>query len=316
MFCLLSSADLLRVLLAILVAPLFAPPEAPVLPKRSEVAAVLTAAQSGQPSELTSRRLNIVLLADDKDHGPGEHDYPRWQARWALLLGGALASSERAANLAGPDRRDSALAAGARNAHVITAKGWPTADQWDSADLVVAFCYLAWNQERTAEVRKFLERGGGFVLIHSATWTRPEPSQAVADLTGVGGFVKYRHGPIELRISQLEHPICRGLPPVIRFDDESYWPPTPQPDANRLQVLAVSEEAAEDTLKAPAEQPMFWTVELGKGRVYGCVLGHNNATFDHPYFRLLLLRGMAWAAHEDPRRFDPQVMPSASVSDD
>ncbi len=317
--------------LAINVVPLFAR-EAEVLelPRRSEVTAVLTAAQSGERLDVTARRLRIVLLADSKDHGPGEHDYPRWQARWALLLGGKSASTEVAANLAGPDRPDPALVAGAQNVHVSRAQGWPSADQWESADLVVAFCYLAWNEERLAEVRKFLERGGGLVLIHSATWTRPGPLQEVADLTGVGGFVRYRHGPIELRISQVEHPICRGMPPVIRLDDESYWPPTPPSDAHRWQVLAVSEEAAEDgpaqdvathdSQKAPLlpriEQPMFWTYERGQGRVFGCVLGHNNATFDHPYFRLLLLRGMAWAAHEDPRRFDPQVMLSASVSDD
>ena len=73
---------------------------------------------------------------------------------------------------------------------------------------------MAWNEQRIAEVRKFLEGGGGLVLIHSATWTMPEPSREIADLTGVGGFVKYRHGPITLTISQADHPICRGLPPA------------------------------------------------------------------------------------------------------
>ena len=37
----------------------------------------------------TSRRLNIVLVAGDKDHGPGEHDYPAWQRSWSTLLGSA-----------------------------------------------------------------------------------------------------------------------------------------------------------------------------------------------------------------------------------
>jgi type 1 glutamine amidotransferase len=42
----------------------------------------------------------------------------------------------------------------------------------------------------------------------------------------------------------------------------------------------------------------------GKGRVFGCVLGHYAATFDDPFFRILLLRGMAWAAGESPYRWD------------
>ncbi len=304
------------VLLVALAASWAAGGEPPTPPKRSEVAAVLAAARRDQPSDIASRPLTVLLLADTKDHGPGEHDYPRWQTRWALLLGGASASTEKAANLDGLDREDSALAAGAEHVHVATAREWPTADQWKNADLVVAFCYLAWNEQRIAEVRKFLEGGGGLVLIHSATWTRPEPTRDIADLTGVGGFVQYRHGPITLTISQTDHPICRGLPRSIQLEDESYWPPTPPPDTARVQVLAVSDEASHDAPTTQSAQPMFWTYELGKGRVYGCVLGHNNWTFDHPYFRLVLLRGMAWAAHEDPRRFDPLVMRSASVRDE
>ena len=79
---------------------------------------MLVAARSDQPSDIASRPLKIVLLADTKDHGPGEHDYPRWQTRWALLLGGASASTEKAANLDGSDRDDPALAAGAENVQV------------------------------------------------------------------------------------------------------------------------------------------------------------------------------------------------------
>jgi hypothetical protein len=114
--------------------------EAPTPPKRSEVTALLAAASSDQPPDIASRRLKIVLLANTKDHGPGEHDYPRWQTRWALLLGGQSASPEKAANLDGSDRVDPALTAGAENVQVETAREWPSTDQWATADLVVAFC--------------------------------------------------------------------------------------------------------------------------------------------------------------------------------
>jgi type 1 glutamine amidotransferase len=98
----------------------------------------------------------------------------------------------------------------------------------------------------------------------------------------------------------------------MRLVDESYFPPAPALDPTRVEVLATSEEVAVDGQHA-APQPMFWTYEVGKGRVYGCVLGHYNWTFDSPYFRLLLLRGVAWAAQEDPRRFDPVVLRGAAV---
>ena len=132
------------------------------LPTRSEVSAVLAAGHGNRPSEETPRALTIVLLSDQKDHGPGEHDYPRWQSRWALLLGGSAASTEKAANLAGPDLPDASLAKGAKNVRVVTAREWPDSDQWATADLVVAFCYLAWSDQRIGQVRQYLERGGGF----------------------------------------------------------------------------------------------------------------------------------------------------------
>jgi type 1 glutamine amidotransferase len=286
--------------------------DAPVLPSRADVAAVLAAAQARAASEQVARDVHIVLLADEKDHGPDEHDYPRWQSRWALLLGGAGASSASAANLVGPDRAEAEVARGAPGVRVETAWSWPRADQWARADVVVAFCYLRWNEERLAQARAFLERGGGLVLIHSATWTMPGPSPDVADVVGVGGFEQWRHGAVRLRITRPEHPCCAGLPPDIVLHDESYWPPTPAVDPRRVESLAVSDEVSGGADGASAPQPMFWAYERGAGRVWGCVLGHSSATFDHPYFRLLLLRGIAWAAREHPLRLDPLAVRCAA----
>lgn len=287
--------------------------EPPPPPRRSEVQRVLAAAGTAAGPR---RPLTIVLLADRKDHGPGEHDYPRWLARWALLLGGAAASAEPAANLAGPDLVDPGLARGAEKVRVVTAMEWPEPSHWAGADLVVAFCYLAWDEQRLGQVRRFLERGGGLVLIHSATWTKPKPSADVAALAGVGGFEKWRHGALTLTIPAREHPICRGLPEVLRLEDESYWPPTPLMRGDRTQVLATSDEPADAGRSERSQQPMLWTYQCGRGRVFGCVPGHYSWTFDQPYFRMLLLRGAAWAASEDPRRFDDLVLRSAAVANE
>lgn len=288
--------------------------EPPIPPARAEVERVLAAARQQESAPAAERPLQIVLLADRKDHGPGEHDYPRWQSRWALLLGGTGSSDAPAANLYGPDRADSALSQGAPQVRVATAQQWPTGAQWDTADLIVAFCYLAWTPERIAQAARFLERGGGLVVIHSATWTKPQPAAEVADVLGVGGFRRWRHGSLVLETLQPEHPICLGLPTQLSLEDEPYWPPTPALDATRVQVLAGSREAAEAGADAVALQPMFWTYQRGPGRVFGCVPGHYCWTFDNPYFRLWLLRGMAWAARERPYRFDDLALRSAAVA--
>jgi len=255
--------------------------------------------------------MKVVLLADVKDHGPagnGQHDYPLWQERWALLLGGRDASPAKQVNLSGPPGQDPSVGEGAPGVEVETAWHWPTDEQFETADVIVAFCYLDWTDERLDQVRGYVEGGGGLVLVHSATWTRGGPSQDVAEVIGVGGFELYRHGPMRLDVSALNHPICLGLPETVTLEnDEPYWPPTPLMDD--VAVLATSSEERGATGSTPkADQPMFWCYQLGKGRVFGCVPGHFSATFDDPFFRTLLLRGIAWAADESPYRLDRLVL--------
>ena len=247
-------------------------------------------------------KLHIVLLADEKDHGPagnGLHDYPLWQKRWALLLGGKEASEERQVNLVGPPDKDTDYRKGMPNVQVATAWHWPSEEHFQTADVIMAYCYLEWTDERLAQVRRYLEGGGGLVLIHSATWTKPKPSREVAEVGGVGGFKLFRHGAVRLDMVAPEHPICAGLPEtIILKDDETYWPPTPIMEG--VTVLATSvEDKAKRGSTPKAAQPMFWTYELGEGRVFGCVPGHRTQTFDHPMFRKLLLRGMIWVAGEE-----------------
>ena len=283
------------------------PPEAAL---RSEVEAVLAKAP---PTQEPGRKLRIVLLADKKDHGEHEHDYPLWQERWALLLGGRAASNSDQVNLYGPGTADPAVAAGAVNVEIAQAWNWPTEEQFATANVIAAFCYLSWTDEHQRQVKQYLERGGGLVLIHSATWTKPKASADVATLVGVGGFTRYRHGSMEVEIATPDHPICRGLPSKISFLDEPYWPPTPPLTGTRVTALAVSREKPDKDREQTAPQPMFWTCETGRGRVFGCVPGHYTWTFDDPWFRLLLLRGIAWAGGENEARLEPLVLRGARV---
>ena len=286
-------------------------PAAPPVRGRAEIEGVLAKAPA-PPSVGELRQLNIGLVADKKDHGPGEHDYPLWQEKWRALLtdteSGASSGSSSRPPGPSPSARSRQGAAGTPKVRVATAQGWPSAQQLAEADVLVYYCYIPWNLERLEGLRQYLERGGGLVLIHSATWTRPKPSPEVAKLTGCGGFARYRHGAVDLTIPDRRHPIVFGLPETIRFLDETYWPPTPELSGVTIRTLAVSAEASGNDSQEAGPQPMLWTYPYGKGRVVGCVLGHYTWTLDDPYFRLIVLRGMAFSAGESPYRFDPLVL--------
>ena len=292
------------------------PPQSPPPPRnRAEVEAALAKTPPAAPeSEL--RPLHIVLLADEKDHGRNEHDYPLWQKRWKLLLGGKQdADTETQVNLYGPPAPGDpqVLRSGTPKGKVTTAWKWPSRGQLETADLIVMYCYRSggghwlWDEQSPKDLDAYLARGGGFVVIHAATYMHVDMASPewkwLPDLTGLayGKGNRTRREPMEIRLA-VDHPICRGLPQVLRLVDEPFWPAFGEQDT--VEVLGTSEETVARKATETRPQPMFWTYRRGKGRVFGCTPGHYTWTFDDPYFRLMLLRGMAWAAGELPYRFD------------
>jgi len=282
--------------------------EAPKPRSRSEIEAVLAKAPK-PPARRKLRELNVVLVAFKKDHGPNEHDYPLWQKRWAVLLGGKKAGQEKQVNLYGPapKAKQKRTLAGAVKVQVSTAYGWPSKEQFKKADLIAAFCYVQWDEQKLKDLEELLSRGGGFVILHPAVIIPKgkDISGQVAKLIGLAweyDYTRWRHGPIELKIAAPDHPICLGLPKTIHFLDEAYWPL--KGDLSKVTVLATSNETISKDSQQTKPEPMFYAYKYGKGRVFSCILGHYTWTFDDPYFRILLLRGMAWAAGESPYRFD------------
>ncbi len=293
--------------------------KAPQPRSRSEVRAVLAKAPK-RPAKGELRPLDVVLLAFKKDHGPNEHDYPLWQKRWAVLLGGQQAGREKQVNLYGPapKKQRERVLAGAPNVRVSTADGWPSKEQFQTAELIVAFCYVDWDEQKMQQLDEFLSRGGGFVILHPAVII-PKGKDITNQMTRLLGLVweydytRWRHGDVALNITAPDHPICLGLPETIHLLDEAYWPL--KGDRSKVTVLATSDETVSKDSDQTKPEPMFYAYQSGNGRVFSCILGHYTWTFDDPYFRILLLRGMAWAAGESPYRFDRLVMRGAHLTD-
>ena len=293
--------------------------EAPKPRSRSEVEAVLAKAPK-PPAVEKLRELNIVLVAFKKDHAENEHDYPLWQKRWAMLLGGKDAGQEKQVNLYGPAPKGKGKRglAGAPKVNVTTAYGWPNAEQFEKADLIAAFCYVQYDKEKLKELEKFLSRGGGYVILHPAVII-PEGVNIVEEATQLMGlaweygYTRWRHGQMSLKIAAKDHPICLGLPETIDLLDEAYWPL--KGERSKVTVLATSDETISEDADQTKPEPMFYCYQYGNGRVFSCILGHYTWTFDDPYFRILMLRGMAWAANESPYRFDRFVTRGIELKD-
>ena len=246
----------------------------------AEVNAVLAGAPS-PPAK--TRPIRVVLVAGAKDHGPGEHDYPAWLREWKELLGAA------------------------DNIEVVTAMEWPAKEEFQNADAMVFYQRGTWDAKRAAEIDAFLERGGGVTYIHWAVDGGKDPvgfAKRIGLAAGPPG-IKFRHGPLDLEFNTgAKHPVARNLD-KLHLVDESYWKMTGELKKDR--VIAWGREDNEP-------QPLFWSLEHGKGRVFVSIPGHYSWSFDDPLFRVLLLRGIAWTAKEPVDRFNDLVWPGADVA--
>jgi len=246
---------------------------------RTEVTALLA---GGSPAAAPPRR--IVLVAGPKDHGPGEHDYPAWQAAWRELLGVADGVT------------------------VDVASPWPSAEQLATADGLVFFQRGEWTPSRAAGLDAFLARGGGAVFIHYAVDGGADPAGFAGriGLAWEGGRSRFRHGPLDLDFTTAgTHPIARNLDRVALVD-ESYWDLVG--DVQRVRVLATAREEG-------TARPLFWTADHGRGRVFVSIPGHYSWSFDDPVFRAILLRGLAWATGDGVDRYDELVTLGARIAD-
>ncbi len=259
--------------------PLDSPLEAPPIRTRAEVAAVL--AQS-QPIAANLKQLRVVLVAGNKDHGPGEHDYPAWQIQWGQLLSAA-------------ERVD-----------VEAAWDFPDDKQLSNADVMIFFQKGAWNDERQHKMDAYFDRGGGAVYIHWAVNgdDRADAFSRRIGLASKGGSIGYRHGQLSLQVHNTDHPIMRNIEPLQLYD-ESYWRLTGETDDVTLLATSVEEGTP---------RPQLWTYERSAGRVFVSIPGHYNWTFDDPIFRAILLRGIAWTVRQPVDRFNDIVPLGARIS--
>jgi type 1 glutamine amidotransferase len=228
----------------------------------------------------------------DKPHAPGAHDYLRVRD----LMTGLLKKVP--------------------NTTVDTAYLFPTQTQFDKADLVVLFLHLPpLTTKQYAMFKAFIRGGGGVVAIHETAIIRPaSEGKKLAECLGMAwNEGQSRWGAIFADISiDNQHPVFKGFGDTLRINDEFYW------DLNKIEGVQVigsvrtgppnsSAARVPASMLSTEPSPMFWTLESGKGRVFGTTLGHNTFSYYDPELRIVLFRAMAWAMREAPGPLMPLV---------
>lgn len=228
--------------------------------------------------------LRVFIRGGKKTHGPNAHEHERFLADWKVLL------AERGMKTDG-------------------GMDWPTAEQLENTDVIIAYAEQAGDAkpEQKQALEEFAKRGGGFVVIHSASVAMTESAWWKSLIGGswVKGQTKWKEGPMNLYFTENQqigggHPITRGAS-NFHLDDEIYYDMDISPD---VRVLATAYTPKVKDGKKPAEggkahvydiQPQIWTYEKDNYRAFVSILGHFYDTFSRPNYRAILFRGIAWA---------------------
>ncbi len=136
----------------------------------------------------------------------------------------------------------------------------------------------------------FVRDGKGLAISHlsSASFKEWEEFHKLCGRWWVMG--KSGHGPrgvFKARIANKDHPITQGLAD-FEADDELYA--NLQGDA----PITVLVEADSDWSKKT--EPLAFTIEYGKGRVFHETFGHDGKALRNPVVQTLIQRGCEWAA--------------------
>ncbi len=180
-------------------------------------------------------------------------------------------------------------------------------------DLVILNYYdgkkpqLRWGDRADAALLDFVRSGKGLVVYHFSIaafdgWTEFDKLCA-GNWRPNHGHHSARHD-FTVQIRDEQHPITRGLKTSIpQTSDELYANLKWQPEGT-FHVLATAwddhslyNSNEKQPIPGPGiDEPMLWTVNYGKGRVFVTALGHDVAAVQTPVFTVTFTRGAEWAA--------------------
>jgi putative membrane-bound dehydrogenase-like protein len=145
------------------------------------------------------------------------------------------------------------------------------------------------NDQAKENLRGFVERGGGMVMIHFACGG----FQGWPEFRNLAGRIYDRtnthdpRGPFTVELAQTNHAITRGLAP-FQVDDELYICLTGE---KPVEVLATARSKV-----TRRDHPMAFVHSYGKGRVFQTPLGHDVKALRSGRTLDLIRRGTLWAA--------------------
>lgn len=154
---------------------------------------------------------------------------------------------------------------------------------------------LPLRPEVRRELFHFVDSGGGFIGVHSATDTWYEVPE-YGEL--VGGYFDGHpwNQRVRIAVEDAAHPSTRHLGSSFEITDEIYqfrhWSRDKVHVLLRLDPRSVAIERGK---RVDHDYALSWLRHYGKGRVFYTALGHRGEVWEDERFRRHLLEGIRWA---------------------
>jgi uncharacterized protein len=139
-------------------------------------------------------------------------------------------------------------------------------------------------------VARFVKEGKGLAISHLSSASFKEWGEFPKLCGRCWVMGKSGHGPrgvFKVRVANKNHPITQGLAD-FEADDELYA--KLEGDAPITILVEADSEWSKQT------EPLAFTVEYGKGRVFHETFGHDGKAIRNPAVQNLIRRGCEWAA--------------------
>ncbi|MBB3316544.1 hypothetical protein FHT77_002419 [Rhizobium sp. BK181] len=131
---------------------------------------------------------------------------------------------------------------------------------------------------------------GGHHGALATSFKESAPFRYVSGVTWVahpGNIIDFR-----VNVTRQHDPVMEGIPDFDYRSEQYYLHYDPSVD-----ILATTSFSGEyDATARNVTMPVAFKRHFGAGRVFYTALGHVASEFDHPYMRLILRRGLSWAA--------------------
>lgn len=158
------------------------------------------------------------------------------------------------------------------------------------------------NDAQRNAFKQFIEGGGGFVGIHSASGSE----RAWPYFWFVLGGSFARHPPLQkftIRVRDHDNPATKDLPDSFEWEDECYFLDYLNPDIHPLLVTDPSKLKDPVRAKRHADLvgdslPLAWSHELERGRAFYTALGHKKEHYTTLLLYNHILGGILWVMED------------------